>query len=130
LPIRWRLTLFIALAIGVILLALGATLYLLIRGTLHKEVEDTAKKRAEAVASAIEGGDELSTAPDDDDQILFDDSVAVIVRGKNGKVIDKFNLPAGGSAADFDVWRKALENGQDASIRVCAWGIMTTTSTP
>jgi signal transduction histidine kinase len=115
LPIRWRLTLFIALAIGVILLALGATLYLLIRGTLHKEVEDTAKNRAEAVASAIEGGDELSTAPDDDDQILFDDSVAVIVRGKNGKVIDKFNLPAGGSAADFDVWRKALENGQDAS---------------
>ena len=115
-PIRWRLTLFIALAIGVILLALGLTLYLLIRGTLHKDVEDTAKNRAEAVAQTIEGGgDELSTAPDDDDQVLFDDSVAVIVRGKNGKVIDKFNLPAGGSAADFDVWRKALKNGQDAS---------------
>ena len=114
-PIRWRLTLFIALAIGVILLALGLTLYLLIRGTLHKDVEDTAKNRAEAVAQAIEGGDELSTSPDDDDQILFDDSVAMIVRGKNGKVIDKFNLPAGGSAADFDVWRKALKNGQDAS---------------
>jgi sensor histidine kinase regulating citrate/malate metabolism len=63
LPIRWRLTLFIALAIGVILLALGLTLYLLIRGTLHKDVEVTAKNRAEAVASAIEGGDELSTAP-------------------------------------------------------------------
>ena len=45
----------------------------------------------------------------------LDDSVAVIVRGKTGKVIDKFNLPAGGSAADFDVWRKALKNGQDAS---------------
>ncbi len=114
-PIRWRLTLFIALAVGVILLALGLTLYLLIRGTLHKDVEDTAKNRAEAVASIIEGGDELSTAPNDDDQILFDDSVALIVRGKNGKVIDKFNLPAQGSAADFDVWRKALKNGQDAS---------------
>ena len=114
-PIRWRLTLFIALAIGVILLALGLTLYLLIRGTLHKDVEDTAKNRAEAVAQAIEGGDNLSTAPNDDDQVLFDDSVAVIVWGKNGKVIDKFNLPAGGSAADFDVWRKALKNGQDAS---------------
>ena len=114
-PIRWRLTLFIALAIGVILLALGLTLYLLIRGTLHKDVEDTAKNRAEAVAQAIEGGDELSISPDDDDQIFFDDSVAVIVRGKNGKVIDKFNLPAGGSAADFDVWRKALKNGQAAS---------------
>ena len=114
-PIRWRLTLFIALAIGVILLALGLTLYLLFRGTLHKDVEDTAKNRGEAVAQAIEGGDNLSTAPDDDDQILFDGSVAVIVRDKTGKVIDKFNLPAGGSAADLDVWRKALKNGQDAS---------------
>jgi two-component system, OmpR family, sensor kinase len=115
LPIRWRLTLFIALAIGVILLTLGLTLYLLIRGMLHKDVDATAKNRAEAVASTYEGGDQLSTAPNDDDQILFDDSVAVIVRGKNGKVIDKFNLPAGGSAADFDVWRRALKNGQDAS---------------
>ena len=114
-PIRWRLTLFIALAIGAILLALGLTLYLLTRGTLHKDVEATAKNRAEAVASAIEGGDELSMAPNDDDQILFDDSVAVIVRDKDGEVIDKFNLPVGGSAADSDVWRKALENGQDAS---------------
>jgi two-component system, OmpR family, sensor kinase len=115
LPIRWRLTLFIALVIGVILLALGLTLYFLIRGTLHKDVEDTAKNRGEAVAQAIEGGDDLSTAPDDDDQILFDDSVAVIIRDKNGKVIDKFNLPAGGSAADSDVWHKVLKNGQDAS---------------
>jgi two-component system, OmpR family, sensor kinase len=115
LPIRWRLTLFIALAIGVILLALGLTLYLLIRGILLKEVEITAKSRGEAVAHTYEAGDQLSTAPNDDDQILFDDSVAVIVRGKNGKVIDKFNLPAGGSAADFDVWRKALKDGQDAS---------------
>jgi two-component system OmpR family sensor kinase len=115
LPIRWRLTLFIALVIGVILLVLGLTLYLLIRGMLLKDVEVTAKSRGEAVAHTYESGDQLSTAPSDDDQILFDESVAVIVRGKNGKVIDKFNLPAGGSAADFDVWRKALKNGQDAT---------------
>src|SRR5919107_6372184 len=107
--------LFIALEIGVILLALGITLYMLIRGMLLKDVEITAKSRGEAVAHTYESGDQLSTAPNDDDQILFDDSVAVIVRGKNGKVIDKFNLPAGGSAADFDVWHKALKNGQDAS---------------
>src|SRR5919107_140576 len=107
--------LFIALEIGVILLALGITLYMLIRGMLLKDVEITAKSRGEAVAHTYESGDQLSTAPNDDDQILFDDSVAVIVRGKNGKVIDKFNLPAGGSAADFDVWPKALKNGQDAS---------------
>jgi two-component system, OmpR family, sensor kinase len=114
-PIRWRLTLFIALVIGVILLALGLTLYLLIRETLHNDVEDTAKNRAEAVATVIEGGDTLSTAPNDDDQVLFDTSDAVIVREKNGEVMDKFGLPAGTSAADFDVWRKALRNGEDAS---------------
>src|SRR5918998_3313212 len=114
-PFRWRLTLFIALAIGAILLALGLTLYLLIKGMLLKDVEVTAKSRGEAVAHTIEAGDELSMDPEDDDQILFDDSVAVIVRDKDGKVIDKFNLPAGGSAPDFDVWRKALKNGQDAS---------------
>ena len=114
-PIRWRLTLFIALVIGLILLVLSLTLYLLIRGMLLKDVEVTAKSRGEAVAHTYEAGDQLSTAPNDDDQILFDDSVAVIVRGKNGKVIDKFNLPAGSSAADFDVWRKALKNGEDAS---------------
>ena len=112
-PIRWRLTLFIALGMGAILLALGLTLYLLIRGTLHKDVEDTAKKGAEDVASIIEEGDELSTAPKDDDQTLFDGSVALIVRDKNGKVLNKFIPPAEGSAADFGVWRKALKNGQD-----------------
>jgi hypothetical protein len=63
LPIRWRLTLFIALAIGVILLALGATLYLLIRGTLHKEVEDTAKNRAGAGAAALAGGRRVEHCP-------------------------------------------------------------------
>src|SRR5215210_7971059 len=114
-PIRWRLTLFIALVIGVILLALGLTLYLLIRETLHNDVEDTAKNRAEAVAQVIEGGDTLSTAPNDDDQILFDASDAAIIRGKDGEVSEKFHLPAGTSAADFDVWRKALKNGEDAS---------------
>ncbi|HWS81340.1 MAG TPA: ATP-binding protein, partial [Rubrobacter sp.] len=113
--IRWRLTLFIALVIGVILLVLGLSLYFLIRGMLLKDVEVTAKSRGEAVAHTYESGDQLSTAPNDDDQILFDDSVAVIIRGKNGKVIDKFNLPAGGSTADSDVWRKALKTGQDAS---------------
>jgi two-component system, OmpR family, sensor kinase len=117
LSIRWRLTLFIALVIGVILLVLGLSLYLLIRGMLLKDVEVTAKSRGEAVAHTYESGDQLSHAPNDDDQILFDDSVAVIVRGKNGKVIDEFSLPAGGSAADSDVWRKALKTGQDASDR-------------
>jgi hypothetical protein len=130
LPIRWRLTLFIALAIGVTLLALGLTLYLLIRGMLHKDVEATAKNRVEAVASAIEAGDELSTAPDDDDQILFDDSVAVIVRGKNGKVSISSISRREAQPPISTCGARRSKTGRTPLIRVCAWGIMTTTSTP
>jgi hypothetical protein len=42
LPIRWRLTLFNALVIGAILLALGLSLYLLLREALLSNVENTA----------------------------------------------------------------------------------------
>jgi hypothetical protein len=122
--------LFIALAIGVILLALGATLYLLIRGTLHKEVEDSAKNRAEAVASAIEGGDELSTAPDDDDQILFDDSVAVIVRGRTARSSISSISRREAQPPISTCGARRSKMGRTPLIRVCAWGIMTTTSTP
>ena len=41
-PIRWRLTLFIALAIGAILLGLGVALFFLLREALLSNVEQTA----------------------------------------------------------------------------------------
>jgi hypothetical protein len=46
LPIRWRLTLFIALAIGAILLVLGVALFILLSEALLSTVEDTAESRA------------------------------------------------------------------------------------
>jgi signal transduction histidine kinase len=119
LPIRWRLTLFIALAIGVILLALGLAIYLLSRHALVDHVEKNAQSGAEIVARTLEEGETLSTAPEEDDQI-FHDEVSVIIRDKNGEVLQKINLPVGGSTA-FDVWRRALENGEqayDKSVRV------------
>jgi signal transduction histidine kinase len=54
LPIRWRLTLFIALAIGAILLALGLTLYFLLRGALLSGVEDTVQNRAVTAAREVQ----------------------------------------------------------------------------
>jgi two-component system, OmpR family, sensor kinase len=119
LPVRWRLTLFIALAIGVILLALGLAIYLWSRWSLLDHVEKNAQSGAEVVAQTLEKGEHLSTAPDEDDQ-LFHDEVAVIIRDKNGEVLQKINLPVGGSTA-FDVWRTALKNGEqayDKSVRV------------
>jgi hypothetical protein len=59
LPIRWRLTLFIALAIGAILLVLGLSLYLLSRSALLANIEDTARSRAISAAETVESGEGL-----------------------------------------------------------------------
>ncbi|HET7478508.1 MAG TPA: HAMP domain-containing sensor histidine kinase [Rubrobacteraceae bacterium] len=111
LPIRWRLTLFIALVIGAILIVLGLALYLLSRSTLLAEIEDTTQGRAASVARAVESGEKLS---DDDLQRLTVDGVCVIVRDGNGGVLRKINLPEKGRADDT-VWRRALSSGKSAS---------------
>jgi two-component system, OmpR family, sensor kinase len=114
LPIRWRLTLFIALAIGVILLALGLAIYLLSRNELLDGVKTTAENGAKAVADTIESGETLSTAADDDD-LLFLAEVAVIIRDKNGEVLREWDLPKQlpvRGAADFDLRRGALKIGE------------------
>ena len=53
-PIRWRLTLFIALVIGAILLLLGIALYFMNRSALLANIEDTARSRATAAARTLE----------------------------------------------------------------------------
>ena len=108
-PIRWRLTLFIALVIGAILLALGTALYLLSRGALLAGVEDTARARATAAARAIEAGED----PGGDRLIL--EGVFVVVRDAEGKVLRKANLPAGGGRRGDAAWKRALGSGEPAS---------------
>jgi len=111
LPIRWRLTLFIALVIGAILLVLGLALYLLSRGALLDNIEDTARSRANAAARTIESGESLS---DDDIEQLTLDGVSVIVRDANGRVLQTANPPARGVAKDT-VWREAVRSGKAVS---------------
>src|SRR5919112_2573241 len=106
-PIRWRLTLFIALAMGMILLVLSLTLYLLNRNALLKGVEESAEHGAMAVADTIEAGEALSSAPDDDDQLVLDE-VNVIIRDKDGGILKREGLQAVNSADD-NVWPKALK---------------------
>ena len=111
-PIRWRLTLFIALPMGMILLALSLTLYLQNKNALLKGVEESAEDGASVVADTIEAGDTLSSAVDDDDQLILDE-VGVIIRDKDGGILQSKGLQAV-SSADDNVWREALKTGQYA----------------
>jgi two-component system OmpR family sensor kinase len=112
LPIRWRLTLFIALAIGAILLVLGGALYFLLRDALLSNVEDTARGRAVSAARSIRSGETLES---DDVEELTLDGVFVIVRDGEGRVLtETVNLPSEGGAGD-PVWRRAVDSGEPAS---------------
>jgi len=111
LPIRWRLTLFIALVIGVILILLGLALYFLSRSALLAGVEDTTRSRAHAVARIVEGGDGLDDVGDQEGYVF--DGIFVIIRDSNGGVLKKVRVPAG---TDTDAMsREALGTGNDVS---------------
>jgi two-component system, OmpR family, sensor kinase len=116
LPIRWRLTLFIALPMGIILLALSLTLFLQNKNVLLEGVEERAEDGASVVADTIEAGDTLSSAADDDDRLILDE-VGVIIRDKDGGILQSKGLQAA-SSADDNVWREALNTGQDAYANV------------
>jgi hypothetical protein len=92
---------------GMILLALSLTLYLLNRNALLKGVKESAENGAITVADTIEAGDTLSSAADDDDQLILDE-VGVIIRDKDGVILQSKGLQAV-SSADDNVWRKALK---------------------
>src|SRR5918993_3818072 len=92
---------------GMILLALSLTLYLLNRNALLKGVEESAENGAMAAVDTIEAGDTLSSAADDDDQLILDE-VSVIIRDKDGGILQSKGLQAV-SPADDNVWRNALK---------------------
>ena len=111
-PIRWRLTLFIALAIGAILLVLGVALFFLLRDALLSNIENTAERRAVSAARSIRSGETLHG---DDVEELALDGVFVIIRDGEGHVLNEtVNLPSESGAEDR-VWRTALDTGEPAS---------------
>jgi two-component system OmpR family sensor kinase len=113
LSIRWRLTLFIALAIGAILLVLGVALFLFLRAALLSNVEDTAETRAESAARTIEDDDSLER---EDVSEYTLDGVFVIVRDGEGRVLRDLSVhvPPGAAAKDL-VWQEALADNKSAS---------------
>jgi two-component system, OmpR family, sensor kinase len=112
LPIRWRLTLFIALVIGAILLVLGLALFIFLREALLSTVEDAAERRANEAAKIIRSGQTLQA---DDVKELALDGVFVIIRDGEGKVLSHYPPLSSEGEAEDRVWKKVLRNGHPAS---------------
>ncbi len=104
-PIRWRLTLFNALAIGAILLVSSLALFFLLRGSLYAGLEDTVRNRAITAAREVEAGEELDTG---DDELTLD-GVFIVVRDGRGRVLSRTAEP---SDAEDQIWSRALESGR------------------
>jgi signal transduction histidine kinase len=123
-PIRWRLTIFNALVIGGILLALGCALFFLMRHTLLSSVDDTARKGALFAAKEInseEGLDEENGRLVIDDGLergLTNDGVFIVVRDGRGSIIDKSaNFPNDGRVTD-ELSGRVLETGKSEEGRL------------
>lgn len=118
--IRWRLTLFNALAIGVILLLLGVGLFFLLRESLLSGVESTVESRALIAARELEvngasgGAPEVKLESDAAEQLSLD-GVFVVVRNQDGRILyESVNLPAGDGRQDV-VWREVVRSGEPTS---------------
>jgi two-component system OmpR family sensor kinase len=119
-PIRWRLTVFNALVIGGILLALGCALYFLLRETLLSSVADTARKGADVAATEIDRGEGLD---EEDGRLELDgglerglthDGVFIVVRNGRGNIITKtVNLPNNWEVHD-ELWSRVIKTGKPA----------------
>ena len=73
LPIRWRLALAFALAMAVVLSALGAFLYVRLQSSLISGLDDTLELRTAAAASALTSTGDVGTAGDDGIAQAFDE---------------------------------------------------------
>jgi two-component system, OmpR family, sensor kinase len=108
LPIRWRLTLFNALVIGTILLALGLSLFLLLREALFSDVEETVRNRAVIATRAVESGDDPLR---EDAEHLTADEVFVFVRDAKGGIVDQTANVSIKEETQDPVWERALASG-------------------
>ena len=108
-PIRWRLTVFNALVIGAVLLALGLALFLLLRSALLSGIEEDARDRALAAAQTVESGESLD--PDEAEQLSLG-GVFVLVRDGQGQILDQTVSSVPRQEIRDPVWSQALESGQ------------------
>jgi two-component system, OmpR family, sensor kinase len=117
-PIRWRLTIFNALVIGGILLALGCALFFLLREELFSSVKDAARNRAVAAAKQIDSGEGLD---DEKGGLVLDeglkeglthDGVFIVVRNGRGNIITQARKPSNNGKVHDELWRLVLKTGK------------------
>jgi two-component system OmpR family sensor kinase len=118
--IQWRLTLFNAGAIGVILVLLGTGMFLVLRETLLSNVENTLQSQAESAARDLEVYESSSGAPEvgleeEVAEQLSLNGVYVLVRAHDGRVLYRsVSLPAAVESRDT-LWREVVRTGEPAS---------------
>ncbi len=108
-PIRWQLTIFNALVIGGVLLALGLALFLLLRSALLSGVEEDTRDRALAAAQTVESGEGLD--PNEAERLTLG-GVFVVVRDGQGQILDQTVNSVPGQEIRDSVWSQALETEQ------------------
>jgi len=106
LPIRWRLTVFNTLSIGVILVVLGLSLFLLLRNALFSGIEEDARDRALAAAQTIEAGEALDES---ETERLTLGGVFVVVRDDQGHILDQTVNSVPSKEIRDSLWSQALE---------------------
>jgi two-component system, OmpR family, sensor kinase len=105
LPIRWRLTLFNALAIGTIMVVSGLAIFFSLRAVLLSGVERIARDSALAAADTINSGQSLNK---NDMARLSLHGIFVLVRSGDGTILTRtVDLPDVAQQHD-PVWRRAL----------------------
>ncbi len=118
-PIRWRLTLFNALAIGAILVALGFALFFLLRGALLSDIRETVESQAEAAVLEIEDREDArELASEDEAEELTRNGVFLIVRDQKGDILARTTDllgGVGGKSANDPLWSRALVTGEPVS---------------
>ena len=108
-PIRWRLTVFNALSIGAILVALGFSLFLLLRNTLFSEVEHTARDRALGAAQTVESGEGFDPA---EAERLSLGGVFVVVRDGQGRILYQTLSSVPREETEDPLWSQVLKTGR------------------
>lgn len=91
-PIRWRLTVFNALTIAVILVVAGLVVFFLEGKYLYSNLKDTVREQALDAARTIEGGE--TPSPDQVERFILN-GVVVIVRDEQGRVLTRSSDPSG-----------------------------------
>ena len=110
-PIRWRLTVFNVLVIGIILAVLGVSGFFLVREAMRSEVEDTVRGGALTAARTVASGNALSKS---DVERLTLDGVFLTIRDKEGRVLLQTVDLRPEENLDEPFWRRAVEGGEPA----------------